>query len=35
MGLGLAGICLRTGQLMNQTDLGRDVALPQATVHGG
>ena len=25
--------CLRTGQLVNQTDLGRDVALPQSTVH--
>ncbi len=24
---------LRTGQLVNQTELGRDVALPQATVH--
>lgn len=25
--------CLRLGQLMNQTELGRDSALPQATVH--
>jgi len=25
--------CLRIGQLTNQTELGRDVALPQATVH--
>ena len=25
--------CLRLGQLMNQTELGRDVALPQPTVH--
>jgi uncharacterized protein len=25
--------CLRIGQLVNQTELGRDVALPQATVH--
>jgi predicted AAA+ superfamily ATPase len=25
--------CLRSGQLLNQTELGRDVALPQATVH--
>ena len=25
--------CLRMGQLVNQTDLGRDVALPQPTVH--
>ena len=25
--------CLRMGQLINQTDLGRDVALPQPTVH--
>lgn len=25
--------CLRTGQLANQTELGRDVALPQPTVH--
>ena len=25
--------CLRIGQLVNQTDLGRDVALPQPTVH--
>ena len=25
--------CLRMGQLVNQTELGRDVALPQPTVH--
>lgn len=25
--------CLRMGQLVNQTELGRDAALPQATVH--
>ena len=25
--------CLGMGQLVNQTDLGRDVALPQPTVH--
>lgn len=25
--------CLRIGQLVNQTELGRDVSLPQATVH--
>ncbi len=25
--------CLRLGQMLNQTELGRDVALPQATVH--
>lgn len=25
--------CLRVGQMMNQTELGRDVALPQPTVH--
>ena len=25
--------CLRIGQMMNQTELGRDVALPQPTVH--
>jgi predicted AAA+ superfamily ATPase len=25
--------CLRIGQLVNQTELGRDVALPQSTVH--
>src|SRR6185437_9499892 len=25
--------CRRIGQLVNQTELGRDVALPQATVH--
>ncbi|MCP9911144.1 AAA family ATPase [Cyanobium sp. BA20m-p-22] len=25
--------CLRLGQLLNQTELGRDLALPQPTVH--
>jgi predicted AAA+ superfamily ATPase len=25
--------CLRIGQLLNQTELGRDVAIPQPTVH--
>jgi hypothetical protein len=25
--------CLRLGQLVNQTELGRDAGLPQATVH--
>ena len=25
--------CLRLGQVVNQTELGRDVALPQSTVH--
>ncbi|HVS65106.1 MAG TPA: ATP-binding protein [Thermoanaerobaculia bacterium] len=25
--------CLRLGQLVNQTELGRDVALPQPTIH--
>ena len=25
--------CLRVGQLLNQTELGRDAAMPQATVH--
>ncbi|MYB39426.1 MAG: ATP-binding protein [Gammaproteobacteria bacterium] len=25
--------CLRLGQLVNQTEMGRDVALPQATAH--
>ena len=25
--------CLRLGQLVNQTEMGRDVSLPQATVH--
>lgn len=25
--------CLRLGQLVNQTDIGRDVALPQPTIH--
>jgi predicted AAA+ superfamily ATPase len=25
--------CLRLGQMLNQTELGRDIALPQPTVH--
>jgi hypothetical protein len=29
----LRAACLRLGQLVNQTELGRDVSLPQATVH--
>lgn len=29
----MRGACLRLGQLVNQTELGRDVALPQPTVH--
>lgn len=29
----MRAICLRLGQLMNQTELGRDVAMPQPTVH--
>lgn len=29
----MRAICLRIGQLVNQTELGRDVALPQPTVH--
>lgn len=29
----MQAICLRLGQLTNQTEIGRDVALPQATVH--
>ena len=29
----MRAVCLRLGQLMNQADLGRDVALPQPTVH--
>jgi len=29
----MRAICLRMGQLVNQTELGRDVALPQPTVH--
>ena len=29
----MRAICLRMGQLINQTELGRDAALPQATVH--
>lgn len=29
----MQAVCLRLGQLVNQTELGRDVALPQPTVH--
>jgi uncharacterized protein len=29
----IRAICLRLGQLVNQSELGRDVATPQATVH--
>lgn len=29
----MQGACLRVGQLLNQTELGRDVGLPQPTVH--
>ena len=29
----MRAVCLRLGQLMNQTELGRDIALPQPTVH--
>ena len=29
----MRAVCLRLGQLVNQTELARDVALPQATVH--
>ncbi len=29
----MSAACLRLGQLVNQTEMGRDVALPQATVH--
>jgi predicted AAA+ superfamily ATPase len=29
----MKAVCLRLGQLANQTELGRDVALPQPTVH--
>jgi len=29
----MRAVCLRVGQLVNQTELGRDVALPQPTVH--
>lgn len=29
----MRAVCLRLGQLLNQTELGRDVAVPQATVH--
>ncbi len=29
----MRAVCLRLGQLSNQTELGRDVALPQPTVH--
>jgi hypothetical protein len=29
----MRAVCLRLGQLMNQAELGRDVAVPQPTVH--
>ena len=29
----MRAVCLRIGQLINQTELGRDVAIPQPTVH--
>ena len=29
----LQAACLRVGQFVNQTELGRDVGLPQPTVH--
>jgi hypothetical protein len=29
----MRAVCLRLGQLLNQTELARDVALPQPTVH--
>lgn len=29
----MRAVCLRLGQLVNQTDIGRDVSLPQATMH--
>src|SRR3989449_790323 len=29
----MRAVCLRLGQLLNQTELGRDVGLPQPTVH--
>ncbi|HVC19034.1 MAG TPA: ATP-binding protein [Vicinamibacterales bacterium] len=29
----MRAVCLRIGQIVNQTELGRDVALPQPTVH--
>ncbi len=29
----MRAVCLRLGQMMNQTELGRDVALPQPTIH--
>ena len=29
----MQAVCLRLGQLVNQTELGRDTALPQPTVH--
>ena len=29
----MRAVCRRLGQLLNQTELGRDVALPQSTVH--
>ncbi len=29
----MRALCLRLGQLMNQSEVGRDIALPQPTVH--
>ncbi len=29
----MRAVCLRLGQLVNQTDIGRDVSLPQPTMH--
>jgi predicted AAA+ superfamily ATPase len=29
----MKAVCLRLGRLLNQTDLGRDLAMPQPTVH--
>ena len=29
----MRAVALRVGQLLNQNELGRDVALPQSTVH--
>jgi predicted AAA+ superfamily ATPase len=29
----MQAVCLRLGKLLNQTDLGRDLGMPQATVH--
>jgi predicted AAA+ superfamily ATPase len=29
----MRAVCLRLGQLVNQTELGRDIGLPQPTVH--